>query len=434
MNYNSQKQEIKNYFIKNEKTVDNFKIGVEFEHFVVDLNTLKTISYYGDGGVAETLRDLEKIGYKGIYEGGYILGLTKGEKVVTLEPGSQFEISIVAKKEIKDLEREYLDFLNDLIPILEKKNQGLMATGYHPVTKIDDIKLLPKKRYDYMFNYFKKRGTHAHNMMKGTAALQVALDFKSEEDFKKKFKVLNGLSPVLYSIFENAYYFEGEPLDIHNIRSFIWINCDSHRSGIVEGALDGDFGYESYSEYILNRPAIVRYKDGKYEFSDEKLVREIFDPEDYKVEELEHLLTMFFPDVRTKKYLEIRMMDTVPYPLNFSAIALLVGLIYDEENLNKLFNSMKDLTLEEVNKTKDNMVNLGLQAKLGDKTLLEIGKELVNLSKTGLKEEDKRYLQPLEDILNKGKSPYEIVKEKAKRSKREALEDCILNNLSEVKR
>ncbi|MFY9213583.1 MAG: glutamate-cysteine ligase family protein, partial [Tissierellaceae bacterium] len=198
MDYKRQVDEIANYFKVNEKSLDNFKIGVELEHFVIDLDTLKTISYYGDAGVAETLKDLEKIGYKGMYEGQYILGLTKGKKTVTLEPGSQFELSIEATISIKELEEEYLDFLNDVIPILERKNQGLMTVGYHPVTKIDEIKLLPKQRYDYMFNYFKTRGTHAHNMMKGTAALQVSLDYSSEEDYRRKFRVANALSPVLF--------------------------------------------------------------------------------------------------------------------------------------------------------------------------------------------------------------------------------------------
>lgn len=434
MDYNRQLEEIINYFEKSEKKVEDFKIGVEFEHFVIDLDSYETISYYGDGGVAETLKDLEEIGYTGVYENDYILGLTKGEKVITLEPGSQFELSIVAKKELKDLEREYLEFLKDIIPILEKKNQGLMTTGYHPVTKIDDIKLLPKKRYDYMFEYFKKRGSHAHNMMKGTAALQVSLDFKSEEDFKKKFKVLNALSPVLYALFENAYYFEGEPWDVHNIRSFIWINCDIHRSGIVDGALEDDFGYKSYAEYILNRPAIFNYKDGEYIFTDEKLVRDILDPENYKEEELEHLLSMFFPDVRTKRYVEVRMMDSIPYPLNFSAMAFLVGLIYDEDNLNRIFKDMKDLTIEEVNKTKEDMVQLGVKAKLGDRTILEIGKKLVKLARTGLKEEDKRYLDPLEEMLNRGQTLYEITKEKSQYGKKESLKSNLLNNLPEVKR
>lgn len=429
MEYRRQIEEIINYFKENEKTVDEYKIGVEFEHFVIDLDTYKTVSYYGKNGVAETLKDLENIGYEGSYEGEYILGLNKGNKNVTLEPGSQLELSINASKHIKELEKEYLEFLDDIIPILESKNQGLLATGYHPVTKIDEITLLPKQRYDFMFNYFKTRGTHAHNMMKGTSALQVALDFKSEEDYKKKFQITNALSPVLYAIFENAYYFEGEPSKMHNIRAHIWENCDSHRSGVAEGALDSDFGYEKYAEYILNRPPIFINEEGKEVFTGSKLVKDIFNPDNYKVEELEHLLTMFFPDVRTKKYVEIRMMDSIPYPLNFSAMALLTGMLYNEDNVDTLYDYIKDIDIEDVNKTKQEMKDIGLEAKLNGKSLLEIGKYLIEIAKKGLSQEDVAYLKPLEDLLNQGKSPYEVTKERAKEGKKESLDWCLLNNL-----
>jgi len=431
MDYNKQKQIIVDYFKNNEKKEDGFKIGVEFEHFVIDLDSLRTISYYGKGGVAETLKDMEKLGYDLVYEGDHILGLKKGAKTVTLEPGSQLELSVEAVWDIKLLEKEYIEFLKDIIPLLDKKNQGLITTGYHPVTKIDEIKLLPKQRYDFMFDYFKTRGSHAHNMMKGTAALQFAMDFKSEKDYVKKFRVVNALSPVLFAIFENAYYFEGEVCAKHNIRSHIWVNCDSDRSGLVEGALEDDFGYERYAEYILNRPPIFINKDGEEIFTGRKKVREVFDPENYQVEELEHILTMFFPDVRTKGYIEIRMMDAVPYPLNFAAMALFKGLIYDEDNLEKLYKYTKDITIEDVDKAKAEMLDLGMEAKLRDKSLLEIGRYITRLSQEGLSPEEVHYLKPLGDMLAEGLNPYEITKSKVKLGKKEALSWCILNNIVE---
>jgi glutamate--cysteine ligase len=311
MDYNRQVEEIVKYIKDGEKKEEDFKIGIEFEHFVIYKDTFKTVSYYGENGVAETLKDLEKSGWNSKYEGEYILELGKGNKTITLEPGSQLELSLSADRSIKNIEKGYLEFLKELIPILDSKNQALIAVGYHPVTKIDEIKLLPKKRYDYMFEYFKKRGSHAHNMMKGTAALQVSMDYKDEEDYKKKFRVTNALSPIMYSLFENAVFFEGERYEKHNLRAFIWKNCDTNRSGVAEGALDESFNYESYAKYILNRPPIFTIKKGKLEFTDEKLVKEVFNPKDYEKEELEHLLTMFFPDVRTKTFIEIRMMDSI---------------------------------------------------------------------------------------------------------------------------
>lgn len=434
MEFKKQIKEISNYIKSGEKNVEDFKIGIECEHFIIDKNTLETISYYGKDGVGETLKDLEKKGWKGKYEGEYILELNKGDKTITLEPGSQLEFSIEAKDNIKEIEEGYLQFLSEIIPILEEKNQGIIAVGYHPQTKIEDIKLLPKKRYDLMFNYFKTKGRHAHNMMKGTAALQISIDYSSEEDYKKKFRVANALSPVLYCIFENGYYFEGEEYPKHNLRTTIWNNCDKDRSGTVDKALDEDFSYEKYGEYVLNRPPIFIMKDNGVIATEDKQVKEIFNPDDYSKEELEHLLTMFFPDVRTKKYIEIRMMDAVPYPLNFSAVSLIKGIFYNEDNLNKVYDFIKDINIEDVNKSKLDIIENGVEGKLKDKSILEIGKCLVKLAKEALEEDEVKYIIPLEEMLNKGQNPYGIIKEKANLGKKESLEWCILNNLKEVRK
>lgn len=432
MDYKLQIDEITKYIKSGEKDVKDFKIGVEFEHFVINKDTLETISYYGKDGVAETLKDLEKQDWKGMYEEGYILGLTKGDLTITLEPGSQLEVSVESKRDIRDLEKNYLSFLSEIIPILESKNQGLMAVGYHPQTKIEDIKILPKKRYDIMFDYFKDKGVMAHNMMKGSAAFQVSMDFESEEDYLKKFKITNALSPVIYSLFENAYYFEGEVYNHHNLRAHIWENCDKDRSGIATGALEKDFSYEDYAKYILNGPPIFIYQDGEAVATHEKLVRELFDPKDYERKELEHLLTMFFPDVRTKSYIEIRMMDSVPYPLNFAIVALWKGLLYNEESLNKVWEYIQGITIEDVNQAKVDMEEVGLKTILKDKTFLEIGMWLVEVAKEGLSEEEKKYILPLEGMLGEGKTPYDLTKEREKYGKIRALNWCLLNNPEEV--
>lgn len=431
MEYQRQIDILKNYFKDAEKKKEDFKLGVEFEHFIIDKDTFESISYYGKNGVGETMGDLEKIGYEGVYEGDYVLGLNKGKKHITTEPGSQFELSIDANFDIEVLEDEYLDFLEDLIPILNKKNQYLIAVGYHPVTKIDDIKLLPKKRYDFMYNYFKTKGTHAHNMMKGTSALQVAIDYGSEEDYIRKFKIVNALSPVFYALFENAYFFEGEVAESHNMRSYIWENCDKDRSGLVPSSLDSDFSYEKYAEYILSGCPIFLPKDGTEVSAEGKTVRELLDPDNYTREEIEHYLTMYFPDVRTKRYIEIRMMDSIPYPLNFSVIALIKGLLYNEENLDKLYEFVKCTTVKEVEDVKEKMMKEGLETKFNGVTLLQIGRFLFELADKALDSKDREYLKPLKEMLDKGQSPYEITKEliESGKDKKESLDWCILNDI-----
>lgn len=432
MDYKKQIEEFVKYFKRYEKKKEDFKIGEEFEHFVINKDTLETVSYYGKDGVGETLKMLELKGWNGTYEGDNILGLNKGINFISLEPGSQIELSIGPERNIEDLEKAYFSFLSDIIPILEEKNQTLITVGYHPVSKIDDIRIIPKKRYDYMYEYFKTRGTHAHNMMKGTASVQVSIDYGSEEDYIRKFKIANALSPVLYALYDNGYYFEGDIWRKHSLRAHIWNNCDDDRSGIAKGTFDEDFGYKKYAEYILNTPPIFIFDGEKAYPTGTKLVKEIFDPDKYSIEELEHVLTMVFPDVRTKQYIEIRMMDSVPYPLNFSAVALIKGLLYDEDNLERLYEFSKDIKEEDVLEAKRDLFEKGLYAELKGKTLLEIGNYLVALANKSLDEEEKKYLLPLEELLKDNKNPYEITKNRAALGKKESLKWCLLNDIKGI--
>ena len=429
MDYIDQINYIASYFKEHEKRQEEFKVGIEVEHFIVDKNSLRTISYYGKDGVAETLKDLEKRGWTGSYEGEHILGLSSKKKYITLEPASQLELSISPQESIEELEKEYLDFLYEIIPILERKNQALITVAYHPVSRINDIKMIPKKRYEYMYEYFKTKGKYAHNMMKGTASFQVSIDYDSEEDYIKKFKVASALSPVLYAIFDSGYYFEGGIWDKYSLRAAIWENCDRDRSGIVPGVFDEDFGYRKYAEYILNVPPIFIF-DGKNTYpTGDKLGREIFHGKSLTLEELEHVLTMVFPDVRTKGYVEIRMFDSIPYPLNLSAAALIKGLFYNRENLNAIYEYVKDIDERDMREAKKSIVEKGLEGQMKDLKVFEIGRSLVDLSKKGLKIRELKYLEPLEKILLVKKNPRQLIREREELGKKESLNWCILNNL-----
>ncbi len=428
MDYNRKTQEIVKYFKNNEKKEENFSVGVEFEHFIVDKRTLKTVSYYGIDGIEDTLIKLLTLGWKGKYEKEHILGLNKEDMTITLEPGSQIELSIEPYKNIEDINRAYKSFLDEIAPILDAKGQTLIATGYQPESKIADIKMIPKQRYDYMFEYFKSKGKYAHNMMKGTASVQVSVDYSSEEDYIKKFKIANALSPVMYAMFDNSPFFEGSINHKPCLRKNIWVNCDNERCGIVTGTFDESFGYEKYSDYILNSPPIFIDDSKTIRFTGSKLYKDIFNPEEYSIQELEHVMTMVFPDVRTKKFMEIRIMDAVPYPLNFAAIALWKGLLYDESNLNKAYDYVNTLSIDDINKASADILDEGLNAKLKDREIHEVGKWLISLAKEGLNQSEKEYLIPLEILIDNKLTPSQITKEKLSLGKKEALEWCFVNN------
>ncbi|MBS4539047.1 glutamate--cysteine ligase [Clostridium sp. D2Q-11] len=423
-------QSIVDYFTSNNTEERDFKVGAEFEHFILNKETLETVHYGEKYGVAHTLEKLIDKGWHPEYNHGHILGLSKKDVNITLEPGAQFEVSIDAKENIKDIERIYLDFLKDIIPILEDKNQYLVSMGYHPVSKIDNIPFIPKERYKHMSEYFSDKGVYAHNMMKGTASIQVAIDYSDEEDFKKKFRLANLLSPILSLMFDNSPIFEENIYPNNILRTDIWNKCDDDRSKIVSGALDKEFGFKEYTEYILNTPPILIKKDDEFLFVGDKLVKELFDPEQFTKEELEHIMTMFFPDVRAKGFIEIRMMDAVPYPLNLAGVALIKGIMYSNYNINELLNVFKGWNNNKIDRLKKEIISDGFEANIEELDIKELIDQVIDLAYEKLENEEKSYLEPLKEMVSHKKNPAIIVKKNIHKGLENSLKCCILNNLS----
>ena len=419
MDYEKQLEAVINYIKSGEKLKEDFTIGMEMEHFIVDKDSLKTVSYFGDNGVGATLRELHNHGCAAYKEGDYILGLENDDLAVSTEPGSQFEVALSSKWNIDDLKDIYIKNMRKLVEVFAKKNQAMVTLGYHPVTKIDEIKILPKKRYDFMYKYFNERGDMAHNMMKGTCSLQCSIDYSSEKDFVRKYKIANCLSQVFYTLFDNAYIFEGKPAKSRNMREIIWENTDTDRSGMYKFSFDDDLSYKKYAEHILNTPLIFSIDENHEPYYVGKTTfKEVF--EDVKDTGLIfHALSIVFPDVRAKRYIEIRMMDEIKYPLNFSAVALIKGLFYDETNLDKLSELFKNMTYENCMKAKLDAREKGLDATFMNVNMLEFCKMLVDMAKNGLPANEIGYLIPLEEMLEKGMNPRDqfekIYKEKGLR-------------------
>lgn len=403
--YEEKKQAIIDYFKSGEKDIHDFKVGVEFEHIIVDIRTYESISLYGKNGVSKTIEALNKYGWVIDYQEGFAVGATKGPYTISTEPAGQFEVSIDANKSVEELESEYIIFLEEINPILKEKNQRLLGIGYHPVTVIDDIKISPKKRYGYMYNHFKDKGSRSHNMMKGTAAVQVILDYNSQEDFIRKYRLGSALSPILYTIFENAYIFEGKPVDFHGVRQYIWKNTDPERSGLVKTAFDKDFSYEKYAEYILDTDVIFIDDEKGLRSTEGLAFKDVFDLDGNIEEQIFHAVSIVFPDLRLKKYLEFRMMDSLPYPLNFAPVSLIKGLFYNEENLNRLEELFKDVNYELVNEAKEKTKARGIEAEYLGKSIYEWSLELMAMAEKGLNEREKKLLNPLKELVEMQLTP-----------------------------
>lgn len=430
---NKQKQEavLVDYFRNGEKKDSKLRIGMEMEHFVLHKDTLTAVSYYETNGVETILQALlTNSGWQGIYEEGHLLGLEKDSTNISLEPGGQLEISIKPLASIEAIKDEYQNFLDQVIPILEANDQVLMAIGYHPVTKIADVKFIPKQRYAYMSDYLQRQGKYALNMMKGTAAMHINMDYRSESDYIKKYKVANCLAPVIAAMFDNSPIFEGEVTKKHAPRTIVWQNCDDDRCGTVPGTFNVDFGYKQYAQFILNTPPILVKKD-TIQYTQSIKNKEMFDPDNYTKEELEYMLTMVFPDVRTKGHIEIRMSDSIPYPLNIAGVALWKGLLYHDQNLDELYQYFADIKTDDIIDAKNQVMQSGYQADFKGKKIAELAQYIVCLAKSGLSISEQVYLQPLERLVQQKKSLAAISKSRLGQGMNQALKWCVLNNVLE---
>ncbi len=403
MDYNKQVSILEEYIRNGEKQKDNLRLGLELEHFVLDKDTLTAIPYFGEMGVQEILTELAQNDWQPEYEEGFILKLKKKDAVITLEPGSQLEISISPFKSIKSIKNVYFAFLEEIIPVLNSRGMVLMNLGYQPVSSIRDIPLIPKKRYKYMYNYLGNRGIYAHNMMKGTASLQVSIDYTDELDYKKKIQAAYFLSPLIYTIFDNGPFFEGKTIDKGSIRSYIWENCDQARCGLIKGIFNKNYSYRTYAKYILGIPPIIYMMGDDLVFTGDKLSKEIFDPYNYTDLEINHLFSMAFPDIRTKQFLEIRMSDSLPFPYNFGFLALIKGLFYNTKNLDYLYEMAKRLNKISYKVIKNKIKTRELTTFLNDKLLVEYFlDEILVRAREGLEQEERKYLDCLLDLFKDG--------------------------------
>ncbi len=326
--------EIVTYFKANEKQEATL-IGVEFEHFIIHEDSLKSYAYDEPNGQRDLLEKLAKQDWNIILEEeGQLLGLEKQGTTITLEPGGQLEISLRAFDHYKDIDQTYRQIVGEINALLVA-GQCLALIGYHPRTTIAELPLLPKARYEAMYDYFKENGAFCHHMMKGTCSTQVSIDYTSEADFIKKVRVANFLSPILASLFDATPIFEGQVYKAHNARVKVWEDTDIKRSKLVPGVMDKAFGYADYANYILNMEPIVMEREGQVTPTGRQTVSDLLKDYTFESADLLHFLGMVFPDVRVKNYIEIRMPDAMPYPYNMAIPLIIKTLFYDEQLLEK---------------------------------------------------------------------------------------------------
>ncbi|MFZ7101795.1 MAG: glutamate-cysteine ligase family protein [Peptococcaceae bacterium] len=392
------KDDIIQYFRDGEKVHDDFTMGAEFEHLLVNNIDLQSISFTGPRGIEVLLKQLTQKGWQEIREDERLVGLSKEGTVLTLGPGGQLKLSVQPTKSLKEIDNTYLKFLRDTFPYLEENNQHMLAVGYLPVSKITEIDSVPGIRYELLAKYLPEQGPAEYQMLKGAAATQLAVDYAHQDDFRKKIQVAYALTPAISALFDNAPIFEGEVYQDYSLRTRIGRNRRENRC-LIGNIMKKDFGYADYADFLLNASPLFIQDGTEYVYTGEKNLAEIYQDKELTQEAIEHVLTMICPDIRLKQFLELRMADALPYPLNLAYITLWKALLYSQENLDALYEFTMTVTQAEIEQAKEDLIKEGLNAKLGQGTLRDLAKDLFFMSGNYLKPAEAHYLQPLEPLI-----------------------------------
>lgn len=391
------------YFEAGEKRGNEKRLGVELEHFIVRKQDKQAVPYAGDNGVREILTQLAaQYPDAVILPDDEFLGFRVPEFNITLEPAAQLEISIIPDSSIPRIGEVYHDFSQKLNAVLNRLGYEACAVGCQPVSKVEELTLIPKHRYAWMNDYFQTSGTGGKEMMRGSASTQVSIDYTSEKDFCRKLKAAYYYGPVFKLLMDNASVFEGQPLRTHLKRTDIWRRTDPARCGILPGVFRENYGYGDYAEFLGQMPPIFLKHGKDVELTGERTVAEIFRDRDMDEELLTHVLTMAFPDVRLKQYLEIRFADSAPFPYVLAYCTLLKGLLYSESGVEYASGNIRREMIDErdILRAEDDLMEHGWDGDVYGVPVLKQAGAMLDMARRELSEEENALLEPFETVIH----------------------------------
>ncbi|MGK0346185.1 MAG: glutamate--cysteine ligase [Myxococcota bacterium] len=389
---------------------EEWLVGGEYERHLLRPDGTP-VPYFGDYGVAWLLEKLTHRGWKPTREGNNIIALTRNSASVTLEPGGQFELAGAPYASVHGVVAETLAFVEELGEVIGDAPIHPIALGYTPFAQMDDIDWVPKGRYKIMRDHLGKTGALAHDMMKGTCAVQASFDFSDEADCARKMALSMKLGPLTTALFANSPIRYGKPSGYMSFRGHVWTQTDPARTGFPDAA--NNFTFARWLDYLLDVPMMFTKIDGEWADANGRSFRDWMDngidgvyP---KNPDWELHLTSVFPEARVKRQIEVRGADCVNLALSASFVALFKGLFYCRKATDAALEVAEQLaacgTREERFAT---ACKYGLEGTVGDKTLAEWAKLLVEVSYGGISRcapEDLPLLQPLIAQINSGRSP-----------------------------
>ena len=383
---NSKEQIIK-YFKSGIKKTKDFKIGIEHEKFLFNKKDNKRINYLK---IKEMFSALLEFGWNPILEKENIIGLNKGGKNITLEPGNQIELSGDKLNHIHEACAESQDYLFELKQVTKKLDINIVSTGFDPISKLDEIPNNPKKRYELMTKDMPLGGELSLDMMYRTCGTQLNIDYNSEEDFIKKFKIVNSIVPISIALFANSSIVEKKKSKYLSYRSKVWQSTS--RGGLPKLFFE-NLNFEKYADFVINFPILFIQNEDTYISGKKYTFKDFMDG---KIDEIEnrlptendlttHLSTIFTEN-RLKKYIELRSMDTCGWDCLCSGPAFNIGMLYG--NLDEVYEIISNWDNDKIINAYLDAPQKGFNTQLMGKDLLYWADTLLNLSKKGLESRD----------------------------------------------
>jgi glutamate--cysteine ligase len=363
-------------------------------------------------------------------EGDNIIGLfdVTGGGAISLEPGGQFELSGAPVEDVHQTASELMAHLAQVREVAKPLGIGFLGLGMTPNWSLAEIPMMPKGRYKIMTNYMPKVGKHGLDMMYRTCTVQANLDFSSEADMVKKLRVSLALQPVATALFANSPFTEGRPNGFLSLRSEIWRHTDKDRSGMLPWAFEDGMGFERYVDYALNVPMYFVKRGDRYVDVSGKSFQDFFEGklpelpgERPSISDWANHLSTIFPEVRLKRYLEMRGADGGPWRRLPSLTGYWVGLLYDDDALDACWDMVKGWSAEQRQQLRDEVPKHGFRAEIGGRNVLTLAQETLRFANGGLARrkrldrngrDETRYLRPLEESVARGITPAEELLEK----------------------
>jgi glutamate--cysteine ligase len=409
-------------FAKGEKPKENWRIGTEHEKFVYAESDHHAPSWGEPGGIRALLLALTDYGWKPVEENGNIIALSGPDGAISLEPAGQFELSGAPLDNLHETCAETGRHLEQVKAVGDKLGIGFLGLGMWPDKSRAELPIMPKGRYAIMLRHMPRVGTMGLDMMLRTCTIQVNLDYASEADMVKKFRVGLALQPLATALFANSPFTEGKPNGMLSYRSHIWSDTDPARTGMLPFVFEDGFGYERYAEYALDVPMYFVYREGRYidaaglsfrDFLNGEL--SVLPGEKPTLDDWNDHLSTAFPEVRLKTFLEMRGADGGPWNRICALPALWVGLLYDQGALDAAWDVVKHWTIGERQALRDAVPALALDAPIpGGGTLRDIAGAVLDIASAGLAargrlgpsgDNETGYIEPLREIVRTGKVP-----------------------------